>query len=329
MTPADEAHTVTLATAPDRDLSKQRHANGTVRDYDRPYLFNLASAGVNNIAELEALLRDLLSRADTCVLRGRVLDPARTRGVRRLVHPRVGAEPTMADAARSWIALDIDGLPLPADTDPRDLMRCGETARALLPAAFRGAACIVFATAGHGFKAGARLRLWFLLSSPLSGVDCRQWLRDYPADPSVFGAVQPIYTAAPTFIGMPDPLPSRLVMLDGAERVSTPSPAILARPRVILRPAAGLKAGAAGAGHYALRALARAYVAIAGAQVGQRHPTAVSEAWALSRLVVCGLLSFGEMARTLDAALQEAGKPEGEGAAIAAWALDRRRGCCA
>lgn len=233
----------------------------------------------------------------------------------------------MGEAARAWLALDLDGLPLPAETDPHDLAGCGALARAALPAAFHRAACIVGATAGHGFKPGARLRLWFLLHRAISGAECKRWLRDAPVDRSVFGAVQPIYTAAPLFVGMADPLPCRLVTLEGAERVVPPSPAALAPPARPPLPSGGaaLPSGIM-AGRYATTALARAAAAVARASEGDRHPTAVAEAWGLARLVARGLLSADDVARTMDGALRMAGKPPGEGVKIAAWAVAQRAG---
>lgn len=331
MRPVDphDPHALTLATARGRRLCKTRHADGTVEDYDAARTLDLATASAPDLAALGALLRDLLAWRETCVLRGAILDPQRTRGVRRLLHPdpKTGDAPTLAEAARAWLALDLDGLPLPARTDPRDVSLCGTLARAALPAAFHGAGCIVNATAGHGFAEGARLRLWFMLARPLSGAECKRWLRDAPVDRSVFGTVQPIYTAAPLFRDMADPLPVRLVMLDGAARVEPPAPAALA-PRASAVPSRDrpMRATAPGAARYAARALARAYARVAAAPVQSRHPTAVSEAWGLARLVADGLLSAADLTWAIDHALQVAGKPAGEGARIAAWAIAQRAG---
>jgi hypothetical protein len=159
----------------------------------------------------------------------------------------------------------------------------------------------------------------------LSGAECKRWLRDAPVDLSVFGAVQPIYTAAPLFIGMIDPLPRRLVTLDGAARVVPPSAEALAPPaRRTPRAPDQMVQNGPGSGHYAARALARAYGAVATAPINTRHRTAVSEGWGLARLVARGLLSAEDVARALDGALQDAGKPAGEGAKIAAWAVAHR-----
>jgi hypothetical protein len=288
---------------------------------------DLATVQAHDLAALAGLLRSLAERRDTCVLRGAIRDTSRTRGVRRLLHPdaETSEAPTLAETPRAWIALDLDGLPLPTGADPRDLQLCGHMARTALPVVFHGAACIVAATAGHGFKDGARLRLWFLLSRALSGAECKRWLRDAPVDLSVFGAAQPIYVATPLFVGMRDPLPLRLTKLDGAPRTLPPSAAALAPPaRRALRPFNEIVPHAPGAARYAARALARAYAAVAGAPVNARHRTAVSEGWSLAKLVAAGLLSAGDVARALDGALQDAGKPAGEGKKIAAWAVAQR-----
>ena len=315
-----DPHSMTLATACGRRLCKTRYANGRVDDYSAARIFDLTAVQAHDLATLAGLLGVLAGRRDTCVLRGAIRDPHRSQGVRRLLHPdaSTGDAPTLAETPRAWLALDLDGLPLPAGTDPRDLHLCGRVARAALPAPFHGAACVVAATAGHGFKDGARLRLWFLLDRALSGDECKRWLRDAPVDLSVFGAVQPIYTAAPLFRGMADPLPVRLVTLDGAERVAPPAETQHVRaaphtPGLLQRP-----------GQYALHALTRAYGAVAAAPEGARHPTAVAEAWGLALLVEHGLLAESDVARAIDHALQVAGKPAGEGQKIVTWAVAQR-----
>jgi hypothetical protein len=144
-------------------------------------------------------------------------------------------------------------------------------------------------------------------------------------DRSVFGAAQPIYTAAPRFIWMADPLPCRLAILPGVPKVM-PSPAeALAPPPRPTSPSAVLPV-ARRSDSYARAALVWATAAVASAAVSNRHPTAVAEAWRLARLVAAGLLTPGEVARALDGALRMAGKPAGEGAAIAAWVIGRRAG---
>lgn len=316
---------MTLARARGRRLCKTRHADGTTQDYDRARLLDLRTVEAPHLDALHRLLLDLLDRPDTCALRGAIADPSRVARVRRLLHPdpESGEAPTLLDVPRAWLALDLDGLPLPDDVDQRDLEACGRVARRALPDAFHTAACIIGATAGHGFKPGARLRLWCMLDRAVTGAELKRWLRDAPVDHALFGAAQPVYVAAPVFVGMRDPLPTRLVRLDGAERVFAPSAAELAPPP--RRPLPPLPAPAHARG-YGATALARAAMRIAAAPINSRHVTAKCEAWSLGRLVAAGQLSEDDVRRVVDIALHRAGKPLGEGDAVASWALSRRRG---
>jgi hypothetical protein len=316
---------LTVIRAHGRRLSKLIRPDGAGESYDQVRTVDLHSTAAGDLRQLAALLHRLAQRPDCAVVRGVIADPRRTRGVRRLLHrdPESGDMPTLRDAARSWIALDLDGMPLPIGTDPRDLVACGEAARRALPAAFHDAACVIAATASHCIKPGARLRLWVHLSRPLDSSACQRWLRGAPAcDPSTLRAAQIIYTAAPLFVGCIDPLPSRLAHLPGHATVVVPSQAALAPPPPGSSPAQCLTVPPDS--RYALAALSRAAIAIATAGVDTRHATAVGEAWGLARLVRAGVLTEGEVVRVVDGALQQAGKPAGEGAAVAQWAIRRR-----
>jgi hypothetical protein len=299
---------------------------GRIQGFDSPKHYNLAEEPFSSLAGLNDLLGWLLPRRDLCVVRGAILDPTRTRGVRRLLHPdpKTGDEPTLTDVPQAWVALDCDGIPAPEGIDRRDLEACGILARLTMPEAFHGAACIVQATAGHLIKPGLRLRLWFLLERGLTGAECQRWLRGVPGvDPSTLRAAQVTYTAAPLFIDMTDPLPRRLAMLPGLETVACPTEPELQPPA---RPAADPSrvVTAASSDRYVRAALTRACSNIATAPVDSRHPTAVAEAWGLARFVVAGLMTADEVIRAVDGALEQAGKPKGEGAKIAAWAVAQR-----
>lgn len=213
-------------------------------------------------------------------------------------------------------------MPLPHATDPHDLAVCAAAAIALLPAAFSGVACVVQATASHAIKPGARLRLWFWCDQALTGAECKRWLVGVPVDHAVFGAAQPIYTAAPVFAaGIVDHLPHRLALLDGTAQVATPGPAALAPPCRRSTPVLPL---AAGRSRYALAALSRSVAEVASAAEGDRHATAKSAAWSLARLVRAGLLTEAEVKRTIGSAIAAAGKDASEGADIVAWAIAHR-----
>ena len=135
------------------------------------------------------------------------------RGVRRLLRgdPLVGDAPTLREVPRRWLALDLDSVPLPPGLDPRDLAACARAVLPLLPAPFRRAAVVAAATASHGIKPGARLRLWFWCDRLLTCAECKRWLAGAPVDAAVFAPAQPIYCASPLVMGRPDHIPRRVI----------------------------------------------------------------------------------------------------------------------
>jgi hypothetical protein len=343
--------TILRARAP-RVLAKRILAVGVVQDFDRPRFFSMTSRPVSGLDDVATLLRDLVTRPDSCVVRGGIADPARTQWVRRLIYPdqQTGDQPTLKVEPRRWLALDFDApITLPGEVDRRDLAGCARVALAALrlPPAFDGAACIVQATAGHGIKPGARLRLWFWLGTPLDRAGLLAWfdptigkyldpktgklkpLLDY----SVFGAAQPIYTAGPIFEGRPDHLRERLVMLPGRPVVEVPPGLDTKRPPPgtpipsVPRPKPKPRPGGGGGGRrYAAAALRNATVRVAGAPESARHATALLEACGLARFVERGEITEAEAIRAMDGGLVLAGKPAGEGASLVRWALSRGLG---
>jgi hypothetical protein len=155
-----------------------------------------------------------------------------------------------------------------------------------LPPEFHDAQCIAQATAGHGYKPGLRLRLWYWLNRPVSGVELKRWLTPAPVDPALFGAAQVIYTAAPVFIGLQDPLPTRLVKLPEGDPwvvvLDLPEPEPRAEPPPV-RPATGLSP-------YAEAALDNACRGIAMAGQGDRDHAINSAAYGIGRLAGSGAI---------------------------------------
>lgn len=316
--------TLTVLRARGRRLAKLLHADGRSIGYDRAKTFTMHTVAVADLDALAGWLARLLPRRDCCIIRGEPLDLTQTDPQRRLLYPdrETGELPTVREQARHWLALDMEGVVLPPDVPAADLRRCAGLALARLPHAFTGARCIVQATAGHGFKPDLRLRLWFWCSRAMGGVELKRWLRGTPADPSVFNAAQPIYTAAPVFApGCSDPLPARMLVLDGAAVVTPPTPAALAPPPPQPRSDASVPASPGTGAAYARKALAHAVARITGG--GNRHPAIVSEARSLARLVTAGLLVEAELRTVLHAAAKQAGKDdETEIDACIAWGFD-------
>jgi hypothetical protein len=318
--------TITILQAHGRRLTKLWKADGSSEGYDSAKHYDLYEVPVDSLDAMEGILHKLIHRPDCAVVRGAIANPEQTKRARRLMYPdpETGDAATLREGSHHWLSLDLDGVPLPAEIDRHDLAACVGAVLPMLPTPLHQAELIVQATASHIMKPGARLRLWGWCSRALSGAECRRWFQGVPVDASLFRAAQVNYTAAPIFAaGATDPLRSRIVRLPGQHRIiQAPSVAALAP---VPRPAASNSSGSvSGGSRYALAALTRACGNIARQPEGTRHPTAVAEAWGLARLVKGGLLTESEVARAVDGALRSAGKPDGEGQAIVAWAVAQR-----
>jgi hypothetical protein len=306
---------LTMLRARGRRLCKVIHPDDAVVDYDQAKLFDLEPVDLADLLALHDLLHRLGRRRDCCVVRGAVADPTRMLGVRRLLHadPEEGDLATLREEPRRWLALDLDSVPMAAGTDPRDLAACAYAVLPLLPVPFHQAAVIVSATATHGIKSGARLRLWFWCDRPLTGAECKRWLAGAPVDQTVFGAAQAIYTAHPLFIGRADHLPHRLVMLDGEPVVETPSAAALAPP--IRQP---VEFDPPRSERDALGRLAGLIRTVRGASEGQRHPTLFWAACRAGELVAEGAIGPEAAAAALvQSAMDGGGRDERKAEATA------------
>ncbi len=316
------AAAITIVRARGRRLAKIIHPDGMIQAYDAARTVDLVEERIPDLAAVECLLRDLMGRRDCCIVRGAITDPYCTRGVRRLLYPdrETGDAPTLRDEPRHWLALDIDSIARPVGIAATNLAACATVAIEALPGPFRDVRCIIQATAGHGIKPCLRLRLWYWLSRPTSGAELRRWLRPAPVDHSVFGAAQPIYTAAPIFLdGARDPLPDRIATLPGmTEAVTVPAASAPMPPR---RPTAPLIGKTGRTGRYGFAALVSATARVARANVGTRHATLLTEARGLGRLVESGALTARDVMVALSGAAGMAGLDDREAVAVIGWSL--------
>lgn len=315
--------TITILRSRGRRLAKLVKSDGTIVGYDETRTFTTTERDVNNLDDLHRALVWLSTRPDRCIVRGALTGPDRTGPIRRLLYadPKTGDRPTLYEVPRFWLATDWDALAKPDNVDAIDLAGCGRMALAKLPLAFHDAACVVSATASHGIKPGIRVRLWHWLARAIAGKEIERWLTGITGlDVSVFRPAQVIYTAAPVFESGIDPLPTRVVMIPGEDRVAVPSPAALAPPPP--RPARPIpKPDDAKAQTFAWAALRNAAARIAMAPVSARHATILSEGGRLARLVHQGLLAASTVEQMMEDAAAQAGKPPGEAKAAFQFAL--------
>lgn len=291
---------ITVLHAHGRRLAKLVRADGQIRDYDGARIFDATEASVRDLDHLAEILRELLPLRDRCIVRGGLLHGSPAHGIRRLANPNpaTGDEPTLYDKPRLWVAIDLDGLPLPPGIAAADLAACARHAIGALPPEFRGRACIAVATASHGIKRGCRLRLWFWLRGAATRQVLQHWFMDRPhVDLAAFRPAQPCYTAAPLFDpGIRDPMPVRLVVLPGAAAgIEAMVPVRPLPPPPPPRPAPAPPPPAVGG--RAEKHRDAALTAIAGrlrhVGEGNRHAALTAEACALFRLVDSGHITDG------------------------------------
>jgi len=310
-------------------LAKHLRTDGGADGYDRAKHLDAFTVQVAGLDEVLLLLGRLVPTPSCCVVRGELVHGPRAKGVRRLLHldKKTGELPTFRDVPRRWLALDLDGLPLPSHVPHTDLAGCMGVAISTLPGAFGDAACIVQASARHGLLPGLRLRLWFWLDRPTWGHELKRWLKGVGCDMSVFGAVQPIYTAAPTLApGVFDLLPQRVLLVPGRPVVSVPSPDALAPPPpppAPDRPKGKYTVNNGGTHPYVRKAVESGVQRIATSAVSGRHPTIVAETSRLARFVESGLLTTGQIKQLVTAAAKMAGKDDDDEIEKAIeWGLD-------
>jgi len=126
--------------------------------------------------------------------------------------PRTGEPmpPTIQDRELQLICFDVDGF-FPQSKGTEAI----EEFIAEMPTEFWEADYIYQFSASHGLKKmGLKCHLFFWLESPVPALDIRQWVIAYNKekkrgnvlDPSVFVAVQPIFTSRRICFGAPDPV---------------------------------------------------------------------------------------------------------------------------
>ncbi|OAN54030.1 hypothetical protein A6A04_12345 [Paramagnetospirillum marisnigri] len=212
------------------------------------YFYSYVRFEASNIDEVAQRLQRLQRERKTFVVRGRLLPSANRRHTYRLLHPKPDRPATFEKAARAWIMVDVDE----AVDCPEGLDHIADPGAAaahvvtMLPDEFKGASYIWQASSSYGLErygggpAVLKFHLFFLLDREVSEADLRRWGNTWNdkvgfklVDVSVFGAIQPNYTAAPIFQGLADPIAGRRmgVYRGGFERV-----ALVLPPEVVTKP---------------------------------------------------------------------------------------------
>ncbi len=261
--------------------------------YGKAWAFRHCSEPVSDIDALFAALRKH-SPLNRFAVRGSVRPGATSIINRKLTGPVADIN----DTPSRVVAVDLDCEVAPADLDASDIMAVGDYLRGRLPDELRGVSCVVQLSAGYGlwrYRPGPiilKARLWFLNDVPMDGPALRRWFKAANAtgcavmDGAVATANQPVYTAAPLFDGLVDPVPVRLAMLYGEQDTAAIRPPV---PERIVYAAGAVGSRAPGQLTALVAAIQRA------AESGKpRHPVINSAAFTAGRLVAGGAFTAQE-----------------------------------
>ncbi len=202
--------------------------NGAVEkvETNRPYYVQLSSVPISNIFELSNKLLGLQNIHSHYIFRGEILQGVEpTDWVRAIKRKKGRDEPTLRDADRRWVMLDMDNIPRPNHIDPaRDPEAAVDYILTLLPAPFldctfhwqfSGSQNVPEYISGP-LPDLLKVHLWFWFDRPVSDTELKSLLKPSSPDSTqlfdlqMYHGNQPYFTANPIFKdGLKDPLPVR------------------------------------------------------------------------------------------------------------------------
>lgn len=223
-----------LHSVTEKHAAKQirRHPNGKVtnKSYDSEKFFRVEERPVGTFAELCETLAALTNLRFAFPIRGAPLPDINRHHARRLLHPDKGDPPTFHEVPRRWFMVDVDHIPAPALADPiTDPEGAVEYVIGLLPPELADVSCFWQWSSSQslpilGEQDTLSLHLWYFAAAALTGAELTRWTVAHNRaaatkliDPAAHRAAQPLYTAAPLFSGMTDPLPRRCGIRRGLE----------------------------------------------------------------------------------------------------------------
>lgn len=193
-------------------LVAQPDGSVEVQGYDAGRQFRVLVREITGIEGLSELLSALEAMPEAFVIRGAPLVPTDQLLRRTSNEPRNFGSP---EGGRRWVLIDFDKIPLPSGMSlTADQVAVVEYLVSLLPAEFHGCSYHYQLSSSAGFtdddKASAHV--WFWLSEPWPDARLKAWARSVNEeagynliDTALFQAVQPHFTAAPLFDGLPNP----------------------------------------------------------------------------------------------------------------------------
>ena len=206
---------VTVARAIDgKKLNKTIFGDGRPDiPYGHAYKFKFFSEQCDDLQDLYYLVKLLLHRPYSCLIRGIAKDDSII-GQRRAFHnDKTKGPATIIEQIQNWFAIDVDGY----DNSSGNLI--DDARRVLLALGLVDVEAFVIPSANYLIKTGMRLRMFFWNDQRISTLSLKKYFTRFAnvVDTALFHPIQPIYIARPNFIAMTDPCKDIIAWLPGRQ----------------------------------------------------------------------------------------------------------------
>ena len=177
--------------------------------------FTAEQTDCHRIDELYDIIRWLETEPQRCMIHGELIEGKNPTGARTLHAQKDGTEARFkAPEGAQWLCFDIDNMPCPEHlregNDPEILMERMAHITREFPNDFKNVTFVYQWSNSAGLKNWDVLKchiyFWMENLVPLPLIKARAKSEAWPIDLSALNAVQIHYTAAPKFVGKPDPL---------------------------------------------------------------------------------------------------------------------------
>ena len=257
------------------------------KSYGKEQYFRVERVLVGDFTELNTALHRLSADPFAFIIRDEPLPHTNLNHTPRWARPRGNEPATFGPMPRQWLPIDLDHIAAPTLTDViTDPEAAIEYLVGRLPRELHDVKCrwqLTFSQGLPGSEGLLSARLYYWLSEPQDNDALKRWAAAANAaagfkliDTALYHPIQAIYTAAPLFRNMADPLPRRCGVRDGLEDeacliIPPPaSPKDLGVPGEGYEPGQGVEAYLAQIGnpHFRepLRSAIASYIATSGAK---------------------------------------------------------------
>ena len=185
-----------------------------VASVDMAFRFKVEYEDVSSPERMAEVLERRARDGRWFAVRGSCGDPISEDGIVRRLAENGGK---WVPCARSWLALDFDGVDCGRESGSDDEVI--DSLRSRLPERFRDAACWWQLTSSHRVAAPlpkVYVRLWFTLDLPVTDPQAAMLIAEAGADTSLARTIQPHFLGIPQFLeGLTDPIPVRTGFIPG------------------------------------------------------------------------------------------------------------------